>query len=85
MQERYTIAVKSKFCVLTTEEDTATEEYERFEKANEEAAKEIIPELKGTRKKQPYNDAIIVKARKRVEEAFKNTNTTQSKAAKNNA
>ena len=70
MQERYMIAVKSQLCVFTTEEETATEEYQRFIKANEDAVKEILPELKKSTRKKRHCNMRIVKARAKVVEAF---------------
>ena len=63
MQEKHTAAVKNKLYVLTIEEETATEKYERFIKVNEEATKEIIPEIKGSGRYQRCTDVRIHRAK----------------------
>ena len=70
LQERYTLIVKNRFHALTIENESATEEYERFIRANEEAAKEVLPQIKGTRRQQRSDDIRLNKDREVVEEAF---------------
>ena len=70
LQERYTLTVKNRFHALTIENESATEEYERFIRANEEAAKEVLPQIKGTRRQQRSDDIRLSKDREVVEEAF---------------
>ena len=46
MQERYTLTVKNRFHALIIKNKSAIEEYERFIRATEEAAKGVLPEIK---------------------------------------
>ena len=70
LQERYTVAVKNKFSVLTPEEESITDSYQRFIIANEEATKECIPELKTSKSKDHRNDTRIERARVKLDTAY---------------
>ena len=71
LQERYTLTVKNRFHALTIENESATEEYERKSvRATEEAAKEVLPQIKGTRRQQRSDDIRLNKDREVVEDAF---------------
>ena len=71
LQQKYTIAVRNRFNVLSPEiDETATERYERFIKANEEAAKECLAEIQPVRKKRNCNDKRVKAARQNVEKAY---------------
>ena len=67
LQERYTLTVKNRFHALTIENETATE-YERFIRTTEEAAKEVLPQIKGTRRQQRSDDIRLNKDRGVVQE-----------------
>ena len=66
LQERYTLTVKNRFHALTLENESATEEYERFIRANEEAAKEVLPQIKGTRRQQRSDDIRLNKDKEKL-------------------
>jgi hypothetical protein len=70
LQSQYTIKVCNKFQPLQDIEESATEEYARFIKANEEATKEVIPVLKTVRKANVSNDPRVNKARDNIKEAY---------------
>ena len=70
LQERYTLTVKNRLHALTIENESATEEYERFIRATEEAAKEVLPQIKGTGRQQRSDDIRLNKDREVLEEAF---------------
>ena len=69
-QERYTLFVKNRFHALTIENESAIEEYERSIRATEEAAKEALPQIKGTRRQQRSDDIKLNKDREVVEETL---------------
>ena len=70
LQEQYTITVKNRFSELSTESDTATEEYQHLIQANDEAAQKLLPTRKKKRKKQLAEDPRVANARQKVQEAF---------------
>ena len=43
LQEKYAVEVRNRFEVLGVEEESATDRYDRFIKANKEAAEKIVP------------------------------------------
>ena len=70
IRERYTIEVKNRFEVLSTEGESATEKYQQFIEANKEKAEEILPQRKRRKKANTSNDDRVQNARTQVQEAF---------------
>ena len=71
LQEMYTIKVKNRFAALCNEDESATESYNHFILANDEAAKEIIPLKSRLKKKSASNDQRVIEARENAQLAFK--------------
>ena len=70
MQERYTASIQNKFQILENTEETATEKYGRFIKANSEKAAELIPVVRKKRKLKHSDDHRVMQAREKVQEAL---------------
>ena len=70
MQERYTASIQNKFQILENTEETATEKYGRFIKANSETAAELIPEVRKKRKPKHSDDHRVMQAREKVQQAL---------------
>ena len=70
LQERYTLTVKYWFHALTIENESVTEGYERFIRATEESTKEVLQQIKGTRRHKGSDDIRLNKDREVVEETF---------------
>ncbi|XP_072050064.1 uncharacterized protein [Amphiura filiformis] len=70
LQELYTVEVHNRFQPLEEMEETATERYERFIKANREAAEKVIPVKKKNRKVRLSSDIRVVRARDDIRETY---------------
>ena len=69
LQERYTFEVHNRFDVFQHgqyEDKSATKKYERFIRANKEAAENIIPVKKRSHKARFSNDPRFIKARDNI-------------------
>ena len=90
LQKKYTIEVRNRFQFLYKLDETATERYDRFIKANNEAAEKIIL-IRRTRKAIISNDPRVTVARENVNKAYEvyqketlDENRLKHKAAKEN-
>ena len=70
MQERYTASIQNRFQILENTEETATEKYGKFIKANSETAAELIPEVRKKRKPKHSDDYRVMQAREKVQQAL---------------
>ena len=70
LQKKYTIEVRNRFQSLDKLDETATERFDRFIKANKEAAEKIIPIRRRTRKANISNDPRVTVARENVNKAY---------------
>ena len=69
IQNQFTVAAQNRYDALVTGEGSATEAYEHLQ-ANKEAAKELIPLWKKTKKNCVSDDARVQDARKDVQRIF---------------
>ena len=72
VQERYTVTIRNKFDALRIEGETINQQYDRFIKANNETAEELIPKVERNRKSMISNEPEVIEARKHVQAAFEN-------------
>ena len=81
LQERYSVEVRNRFEVLENEEESASEKYERFIKANKEAAELVIPVKKRAHKTRFSSDTRVIKARDNIRDAYETyqNNTTDDR------
>ncbi|XP_019623440.1 PREDICTED: craniofacial development protein 2-like, partial [Branchiostoma belcheri] len=70
LQECYAIEVCNRFQPLYEEGETATERYERFITANEEAAEEVIPVKKREKRAEYSSDPRVTQARDEVNKTY---------------
>ena len=70
IQKQYTIEVRNRFEALEIEDESATDKYERFIKANQEAAEKVIPLKKRNHKTRYSNDPRVIAARDEVRDAY---------------
>ena len=84
LQEKYAVEVRNRFEVLGVEEESATDRYDRFIKANKEAAEKIVPLRNRAKKTRFSSDPRILKARDEIKDAYViyQQNTTDGNRAK---
>ena len=70
LQKKYTVEVRNRFQPLEDVEETATEIYDRFVKANSEAAEQVIPVKKRSRKICFSSDNRVSSARNVVQQNY---------------
>ena len=71
LEQQYTVKVKNRFAVLSEEsENDATSLYQNLITANKEAAKDLIPTKKRTKREVLSNDIRVSAAREKVNQAF---------------
>ena len=70
LQAKYAVEVRNRFKVLEDEEETATDKYDRFIKANNEAAEKIIPVRKRSHKTRFSSDPRVVTARDQIKDKY---------------
>jgi hypothetical protein len=69
LQAKYSIEVRYRFQPLQEKDESATEKYERFLEATQEAA-ELIPVRKKEKRTSFSNDARVIEARERIDDAY---------------
>ena len=69
MQE-YTTSIWNKFQILENTEETTTEKYGSFIKANSETATELIPEVRKKRTPKHSDDHRVMQAREKVQQVL---------------
>ena len=84
LQEKYAVEVRNRFEVLGVEEESATDRYDRFIKANKEAAEKIVPLRNRAKKTRFSSDPRVIKARDEIKDAYViyQQNTTDGNRAK---
>ena len=70
LQTRYTVQIKNRFNQLCEENETATEKYEHLIKANEETAKQLLPNKTKRKRTQYAKDKRVIAARQTVDEVY---------------
>ena len=71
MQRQYIVKVKNSFAVLSEEtENDATSLYQNLITENKEAAKDLIPTKKRTKRDVLSNDILVSAAREKVNQGF---------------
>ena len=70
MQGRYTVSIQNKFQILENSEETATEKYGRFIKANWETAAELVPEVRKKKKPKHSDDYKVMRVREKVQQVL---------------
>ncbi|XP_078661569.1 uncharacterized protein LOC144905694 [Branchiostoma floridae x Branchiostoma belcheri] len=70
LQEQYTIEVHNRFQPLKDLDESATERYERFIKATEEAAEKVVPLRKRGRRARHSEDPRVAKVRHELNEVY---------------
>ncbi|KAI8514657.1 hypothetical protein Bbelb_072480 [Branchiostoma belcheri] len=70
LQEQYTIEVHNRFQPLKDLDESATERYERFIKATEEAAEKVVPLRKWGRRARHSEDPRVAKVRHELNEVY---------------
>ena len=70
MQEKYTASIWNKFQILENTEETVTEKYGKFIKANSVTAAELNPEIRKKRKPKHSDDHRVMQAREKVQQAL---------------
>ena len=68
LQERYAVEVKNRFDLLTTEDQTATERYQSFIKANDETSKFLLPKKEKKKRSTIACDPNVVAAREELKQ-----------------
>ena len=83
LQEKYAVEVRNRFEVLEDEEESATNKYDRFIKANKEAAEKFIPLRKRAKRTRFSSDPRVTKARDEIKHAYEvyQHNTTEENRA----
>ena len=72
LQERYTVTVKNRFNALCQANESATQIYDHFVKANKESAEEFLPCKEKTKNTNIAKDPRVEQARKNVVTTFEN-------------
>ena len=70
LQERYAIEVRNRFLPLQDQNETATEKYDRFIKATQEATEEVIPTKEKGKRAKFSSDPRVVTARENIKGAY---------------
>ena len=70
LQTKHTVQIKNRFNQLCEENETATEKYEHLIKANEETAKQLLPNKTKRKRTQYAKDKRVIAARQTVDEVY---------------
>ena len=84
LQEKYAVEVRNRFEVLGVEEESATDRYDIFIKANKKAAEKIVPLRDRPKRTRFSSDPGVIKARDEIKDAYViyQQNTTEGNRAK---
>ena len=78
LQEKYTVAVKNRFMILSdsVQHETATDKYGRFTKAISDTTEELVPKVTRSNRLDPSQDSRVIQSRETVTEAYKSYHQT---------
>ena len=73
LQDKYTVAVKNRFMVLSdgVQDETATDKYGRFTKAISDTTEELVPQVTRSSRLDPSQDSRVMQSRETVTEAYR--------------